>query len=179
MDHRVEKILLTTEEIQEGIVKAANWIDQNYANKELVLIGLLKGCLPFFGQMISHIKTDCLIDCMMVSSWEGKTNAISEPKIIQDVTENITNKHVLLVDEIIDSALTLKYVEEYLQKKYKPASIKMICLLDKPGGRKIDLNPAYSCFEVENKFVVGYGCDFEGKLRNLPYVGIFKQEKNK
>ena len=175
MDHRVEKILLTSQQIQEGIIKAANWVDKTYANKELILVGLLKGCLPFFGQMISHVKIDCLIDFMSVSSFQGHTVAQTEPTITQDITENITNKHVLLVDEIIDSALTYKYVQDYLKKKYNPASVEMICLLDKPEGRKIKLDPAYSCFEIENKFVVGYGCDVGGKMRNLPYVGIFKQ----
>lgn len=177
MDHRVEKILLTTEEIQKGIIEAANWVDKTYQNKELVLVGLLKGCLPFFGQMISHIKTDCVIDFMTVSSFQGKTEAVTKPKISHSLTENITNKHVLLVDEIIDSALTLKSVREYLKKTYNPASVEIICLLDKPGGRKVELKPAYRCFEIENKFVVGYGCDYDGKLRNLPYVGVFKQEK--
>lgn len=177
MDHRVEKILLTTEEIQKGIIEAAKWVDKTYQNKELVLVGLLKGCLPFFGQMISHITIDCLVDFMTVSSFQGKTYGVTEPKISHNISENITNKHVLLVDEIIDSALTLKYVKEYLMKNFNPASVEIISLLDKPAGRKVDLKPAYRCFEIENKFVVGYGCDYEGKLRNLPYVGVFKQDK--
>lgn len=177
MDKRVEKILLNTEEIQEGIKKAGQWVDDHYKDKDLILIGLLKGCLPFFGQLISNITIDCLIDFMSVSSWRGSTEAQTLPLITQGISENIMNKHVLLVDEIIDSALTLKYVKEYLQEKYKPLSVEIITLLDKPEGRKVDLQPIYRCFEIENKFVVGYGCDYQGKLRNLPYVGVFKQDK--
>lgn len=177
MHERVEKILINTEEIQEAIKKAGKWVDSEYKGKDLVLIGLLKGCLPFFGQLISNISIDCIIDFMSVSSWKGKTTAQTLPLITQGITENIKDKHVLLVDEIIDSALTLKYIREYLQEKYKPLSVEIITLLDKPMGRKVSLQPIYKCFEIENKFVVGYGCDYQGKLRNLPYVGIFKEEK--
>ncbi len=176
MDKRVEKILITREEIQKGIIKAGEWISEQYKNKELVLVGLLKGCLPFYGQLASYITVDCIFDTMLVtSSWKGDTRTHIQPKIKLDITENITNKHVLIVDEIVDSALTLKHVKDYLISKYNPASVETITLLDKPGGREINFNPTYSCFSVENKFLVGYGCDIDGKLRNLPYVGIYKQ----
>ncbi|MCF0217510.1 MAG: hypoxanthine phosphoribosyltransferase [Malacoplasma sp.] len=176
MDTRVEKILLTYDEIQAGIIKAAKWIDQKFKDKDLILIGLLKGCIPFYGQLASHITIDCLLDTMTISSYKGNTERTTLPHIYQDVTEDIKDKDVLIVDEIIDSAYTLQYVKDYLNKNYGPKSISILTLLDKPEGRKIDLNPDYSCFQIENHFVVGYGCDYQGKLRNLPYVGIFKQK---
>lgn len=176
MDNRIEKILITNRQLKKGIKKAAKWIEETYSNsdKDLVLIGLLKGCIPFYGQLISYIKMDLIMDFMVVSSFKGQDKAIGLPEIITDIVSDIKDKDILLLEDIIDSGYTIKFVTEYLAKR-KPNSIKVMSLLDKKAGRKVDFKPDYYCFDIEDKFLVGFGLDYKEKMRNLPYVGIFKK----
>lgn len=178
MDFRIQEILITENQINEATKKAAKWVDENYKNKNLVLLGLLKGCVPFFGRIMTEITVDFETDFMTVSSFKGKTVASTVPEIISDLTIDIENKDVLIIEDIVDSALTLFEVKKYLYSK-KAKSVAILTLLNKQAGRKIDLNPEYKCFEVENKFLVGFGLDYEEKLRNLPYVGVFKTNNDK
>lgn len=178
MDYRIEEILISSEEIKEGIKKAAKWIDDNYSksNRDLVLIGLLKGCIPFYGQLISYVKTDLIMDFMVVSSFKGAEKATGLPEIVTDIYTDIKDKDVLLLEDIVDSGYTIKFVQEYLLKR-QPHSIKVMSLLDKKAGRKVDFHPDYYCFDIEDKFIVGFGLDYKEKLRNLPYIGVFKNKK--
>lgn len=178
MDKRVEEILITKWQIDEGLKKAAKWIDETYkdSKKDLILVGLLRGCVPFYGQLLSLIKTDVITDFMLVSSFDGEDVRISEPKIIVDVQLSITDKNVLLVEDIIDSAKTITYVIQHLKQK-NPHSIKVISFLDKKAGRQCEFKLDYYCYDIEDKFLVGYGLDYKEKLRNLPYVGVFKSNK--
>lgn len=171
----VEKILINSRQIKKGIKKAAKWIDENYAGKDLVLIGLLKGCIPFYGQLIANIKTDLVMDFMVVSSFKGQEKATGMPEIVTDIYTDIKGKDVLLLEDIVDSGYTIKYVQEYLQKR-NPNSIKVMSLLDKKAGRKVDFKPDYYCFDIDDKFLVGFGLDYKEKLRNLPYIAIFKKD---
>lgn len=178
MDSRIQEILISEKEIDEAVKKAAKWVDENYKGKDLVLLGLLKGCIPFFGRIMTAITIDFVTDFIVVSSFKGKTVAVGEPEIVTDMTIDIENKDILIIEDIVDSALTLHEVKKYLYAK-KAKSVAILTLLNKQAGRKVDLNPEYKCFEVENKFLVGFGLDYDEKLRNLPYVGVFKTDNKK
>lgn len=177
MDPRIEEILITEEEINSKVKDAGKWVDETYKGKALVLVGLLKGSIPFFGRLMTAISIDFETDFMVVSSFKGQLKSVGLPEIVTDIKADITDKHVLLVEDIVDSAYTLKYVSEYLYKKGAKV-VDIITLLDKPSGRKVDIKPNYRLFEVEDKFLVGFGLDYQEKMRNLPYVGVFKRKKD-
>lgn len=174
IDDRIERVLISEQEINDAISKTAQWINENYKGKELVLVTILKGSIPFVGALIPKIKIDFTIDYLCISSFKGGTKAVCDPEIITNITSNLVGKDVLLVEDIVDSGKTIKCVMDLLIDQ-KCKSCKLITLLDKPDGRVVDLVPDYSCFTIENLFVVGFGLDYEEKLRNLPYVGILKE----
>lgn len=167
-----KNILISNYQINKAIKKAAKWINENYDGKTLVLIGLLKGCIPFFGQLITKIKVNLIIDFLVVSSFKGENKSQGKPKIITNILTDIKDKDVLLLEDIIDSGYTIKYVVEEFQK-FKPRSIKVMSLLNKQEGRKIDFKPDYYCFDIPNKFIVGFGLDYKEKERNLPHIMVF------
>lgn len=173
----VKEILISKKEIQKGIKKAAKWVDDHYKdiNEEVVLIGLLKGSIPFIGQLVTDIERDVVLDFMVVSSFKGKNKAQGKPEIVTDINTNIKDKHILLVEDIVDSGYTIKYVQDLLYKR-KPKSIKIISLLDKPSGRKVDMKLDYACFQIPDKFIVGFGLDFKEKCRNYEFIGVLKDE---
>lgn len=175
-DSRIKEILITEEEINREIKKAGKWIDNNYKNSDLILIGFLRGCVPFFGRLMTSITIDFVTDFMVWSSFKGQDSRQTKPEIITDILIDIKGKDVLIIEDIIDTAETLHYALEHLKKK-QPKSIKILTMLNKQEGRKVNLNPDYTCFDVENKFLVGFGLDYKEQLRNLPYVGVFKTSK--
>ncbi len=175
IDKRIERVLISEEEIQSAIVDVANWINKNYQDKDLVLVTILKGSIPFVGSLIPKITIDFSIDYLCVSSFKGETCAQSLPEIVTNLSSSLEGKDVLLVEDIVDSGRTIKLVMEALSKQ-NCNSCKLITLLDKPGGRVVELLPDYSCFKIDNLFVVGFGLDYKEKMRNLPYVGILKKE---
>ncbi|MBD5446045.1 MAG: hypoxanthine phosphoribosyltransferase [Mycoplasma sp.] len=176
IDDRVEEILISNEELKKGIKEAANWIDINYTSKEPVLIGLLKGCIPFYGHLITLIKTDFTTDFMVVSSYKGTDKTNGKPEIVTDIYTDINNKDVILIEDIVDSGYTIKFVKEYLYQR-NPRSVKVITLLDKKEGRKVEFEADYKCFDVENKFLVGFGLDYQEKCRNLPHICVMRKDK--
>lgn len=176
MKEKTAEILISTEQLEEGIKKAAQWVDETYQDSVPVLIGLLKGCIPFYGHLITSIKIDFTTDFMVVSSYKGNDKAVGVPEIVTDIYTDIKGKDVLLVEDIVDSGYTIKYVKEYLAKR-GAKSVRLLTLLDKKEGRKVEIEPDYLCFDVENKFLVGFGLDYDEKYRNWPYVGVFKKEK--
>lgn len=175
-DDRVEEILIHNDELKKGIEKAASWIDKNYFGKEPVLIGLLKGCIPFYGHLITLIKIDFTTDFMVVSSYKGTNKSSGKPEIVTDIYTDISDKDVILIEDIVDGGYTIKYVKEYLSKK-NPKSVKVITLLDKKEGRKVEFEPDYKCFDVADKFLVGFGLDYQEKCRNLPHICVMKKIK--
>lgn len=172
----VERVLYTQEQLETRIAQLAELINRDYKkSKDLILVGLMKGSLPFMMQLIKFVDIDCRLDFLTVSSYNGKTHSSGSAKIILDMAQDIENKDVLIIEEIIDSGITLARVKELLSSR-KPNSLKIMTLLDKKANRINDLEPDYSGFECEDEFVVGFGLDYDEKLRNLPYIGVFNKK---
>lgn len=175
MQNDIERILLSEEEIVAKVKELGSQLTKAYTGKELLVVGILKGSNVFMSDLIRQIKLPLKIDFMMVSSYGNATQSTGVVKIIKDIEQNISGKHVLIVEDIIDSGLTLKYLTEMLQTR-KPASIKLCTLLDKPARRKENVDVDYVGFEMPDEFLVGYGIDYAEHYRNLPYIGILKPE---
>lgn len=174
---RIKKVLITREEIEAKCVELANWVNETYKDSDdLLLIGLLKGSVPFLAQLIKDVTVDHALDFMTVSSFGGGTVSTGNLKIVMDLKNDIFNKDVLLVEDIVDSGLTLSTIVANLQQR-KPRSLKVITLLDKPSGRKVNFEADKTGFVVPHEFLVGFGLDLKEKLRNLPYIGIFDETK--
>ena len=175
MEQDLKKILLDKNVIQEKIVKLGKQISQDYKNKKPILICILRGAVIFLSDLMRSIEMPVKIDFMSISSYGDSTQSSGVVKIRKDIDMDIQNEHVIIVEDIVDSGLTLDYIFRYLQK-HNPASVKICTLLDKPEAHKTDLKLDYVGYEIENEFVVGYGLDFAEKYRNLPYIGILKKE---
>ena len=172
-DKYFAKVLITEKEINEKIIELAKWVDDTYKDsKDLILVGLLKGSIPFMAKMMNHIEISHQIDFMILSSFDGKTESTGNIKLIMDLKQDIFKKDVLLVEDIVDSGRTLSKVVKLLEQR-NPNSIRVITLLDKPEGRVVEFTPAKFGFEVPNEFLAGFGLDVKEKLRNVPYIGIF------
>lgn len=169
----IGKPLLTVEQIQSRVSALAEKISKDYEGKEIIVIGLLKGCFIFMSDLIRQIKVPVVIDFMVASSYMQTTTS-GEVKIHCDIREDIENKHVLLIDDIIDTGISLNLVRERLLMK-NPASLKLCVLLDKKERRIVEVPVDYIGFEIPNEFVVGYGLDYENNYRNLPHIAIFKK----
>ncbi len=165
---------LTTDQIHERIVKLAERISKDYSGKEVVTIGILKGSFMFFADLVRALKIPVTVDFIVASSYL-KSTSTGEVKIHYDIREDIAHKHVLLIDDIIDTGISLNYIRERILSK-NPSSLKICILLDKKERRIVDVPVDYVGFEVPNEFLVGYGLDYDNKYRNLPYIAIFKKE---
>lgn len=175
MDRDIEKVLLTEEQIQKRIDELGEILTRDYMDKNPVIVGVLKGVVVFYADMIRKIRVPCQIDFMWISSYSG-TNS-SQMILRQDLTADIKGRHVLILEDIYDTGRSLQFTVEQLKAK-EPASIKICTLLDKPERRLpgITLEADYTGFVIPNEFVVGYGLDYNERYRNLPYVGILKSE---
>ena len=149
-------------------------ISEDFAGKDPVFVGVLKGCFIFMADLMRHVSIHCSVDFMAVSSYAGTTST-GAVKILKDLKSDIGGRHLILVEDILDSGVTLNYLKNYLLVR-KPASITVATLMDKPARRKADIYADYSCFEVPDAFVVGYGLDYNERYRNLPYIGVLKPE---
>jgi hypoxanthine phosphoribosyltransferase len=174
MQERIERVLLDQMQITERISEMGKEISQDYQGKELLLIGVLKGAFIFLADLVRAIDLPIALDFVAVSSYGHSTETTGVVRIIKDVDYPVTGKHILLVEDIVDSGLTLKYLAQVLAEQ-KPASLKLCALLDKPERRKVSLDVDYIGFSIPNEFVVGYGLDYNGKYRNLPFVGTITQ----
>ena len=175
MEHDIKQIILTEEQIREICINLGQRITKDYEGKKLLIVGFLRGCVPFLAELIKHINLPLEYDFMHVSSYTG-TQSTGNVKINHDLSGDIYGVHVLIVEDIVDTGTTLSSIIPMLQSR-KPKSIEIATLLDKPEGRKVEnMNPKYIGYQVPNLFVVGYGLDYEGKYRNLPYVGVLKEE---
>ena len=170
----LERVLLTEEQIRTKTAEIGRRITEDYAGKNPIFVGVLKGCFIFMADLMRTVEVPCSMDFMSVSSYSG-TSSTGAVKINKDLSEDILNRHVILVEDILDSGVTLNYLKQYLSVR-KPASIRIATLLDKPSRRKADIGPDYVCFEVPDAFVVGYGLDYNERYRNLPYIGILNRD---
>ena len=176
MHRDIEEILLTEEQIKTRIKELGEELTREYAGKDPVIVGVLKGVVIFYSDMVREIKVPCQFDFMWISSYAG-TNSTGNMVVKRDVSADIKGRHVLILEDIYDTGNSLDYTYKHLLSK-EPASLKVCTLLDKPERRKegITLQPDYTGFVIPNKFVVGYGLDYNEHYRNLPYVGVLKPE---
>lgn len=166
------KVLISKETLEERIKEMAEQIEKDYEGKEIVLIGILKGSVMFMTELAKNIKNDIALDFMDVSSYEG-TESTGRIKINKDIRDSIEGKDVIIVEDIVDTGRTLTYLKEYLKQK-KAKSVKIATMLSKPSRRVVEIDADYLGFEIEDKFVVGYGLDYNEKYRNLPYIGYIE-----
>ena len=175
LEKDILEILLTEEQIQEKTNELGAMLTADYADKFPLAIGILKGAMPFMSDLMKRVDTYIEMDYMDVSSYGNATVSSGEVKIVKDLNTSVEGRDILIIEDIIDSGMTLSYLVD-LFKYRKAKSIKIVTLLDKPTGRKVDLEADYVGFIVPDAFVVGYGLDYAEKYRNLPYVGVLKKE---
>ncbi len=167
----LDRILLTREQIAEGIRAMGQRITRDYAGRPPVMIGILKGAVVFFSDLIREIDLPVTLEFMAISSYGSSTKTSGVVKIVKDLDRDITGQHVLIVEDIVDTGLTLTHLKEVLNTR-NAASVSIVTLLDKPARRKVPLKVEYSCFDIPDAFVVGYGLDYDEKYRNLPDIGV-------
>ena len=174
MRQDIEKVLLTEEELAARIRELGAELTEEYRGKDPVVIGILKGVVPFYAAMTQAMDAPMQQDFMCISSYDG-TQTTGKVKIAKDLSVNIAGRHVLLLEDIVDSGLTLQEVVKILKDR-GPADLKVCTLLDKPSGRKVEFTTDYTGFVIPDGFVVGFGLEYNNHYRNLPFVGILKKE---
>ena len=174
MQNDIEGVLISAEEIEVKVAEIGRRITEDFRDKDPIFVGVLKGCFIFMADLMRHVDINCSMDFMAVSSYSG-TSSTGAVKINKDLGQDIEGRHVIIVEDILDSGVTLHYLKGYLLNR-RPASITIVTLMDKPARRKSNVYADYSCFEVPDAFVVGYGLDYNEHYRNLPYIGILKPE---
>lgn len=175
MTKDIERVLLSEEQIQQKVNELAATLSAEYADKDPIFVGVLKGVVLFFGDMIKRIDIPCQIDFMWISSYQGTTS--KQMVVKRDVSEDIKGRHVVILEDIFDTGNSLEFTYKHLLSK-EPASLKICTLLDKPDRRNptVTVKPDYTGFTIPNEFVVGYGLDFNEHYRNLPFIGVLKPE---
>ncbi len=171
----IERILITQDQIAQRVKEVAEKIDCDYAAKTPIIVSILKGSVMFFADLTRLLKIDINMDFMVVSSYGNSTCSSGNVQIVKDLSQSIEGRDVIIVDDIVDTGHTLACLKELLLKR-NPSSIKICALLDKKSRREVNLSPDYYCFDVANEFVVGYGLDYAEKYRNLPEIGVLKEE---
>ena len=169
----IQEILLTGEEIQAKVIELGEQLTTDYQGKNLLLLGTLKGAVPFIADLARAINLPLEIDYMAISSYGNSTQSSGVVRILKDLEGPVQNKHVLIVEDIVDSGLTLHYLMDVLRQR-KPLSLRVCALLDKLRERVKPVELDYTGFRIPNQFVVGYGLDYAQRYRNLPYIGILK-----
>lgn len=175
MKDDIKNVLLSTEDIEKRVKELGAQISSEYKGKKLLLISILKGSVVFLADLMRNLDIPVQIDFMVVSSYGSGVKTSGVVKIIKDLDISLEGMDILIVEDILDSGMTLSYIKELLQGR-NPSSIKIVTLLDKPERRKVDLKGDYVGFSVPDEFVVGYGLDYDEKYRNLPYIGVLKPE---
>ncbi|MBT8207785.1 MAG: hypoxanthine phosphoribosyltransferase [Acidimicrobiia bacterium] len=172
---KVGKVLISAEEIQEALVRVGRQITEDYAGKDLLMVGILKGAFVIMADLARHVDLPVEFDFMAVSSYGDATKTSGVVRILKDLDEEIEGRDVLIVEDIIDSGLTLQYLMKNLMVR-KPASLEIAAFLFKEGVDRPPLDVKYKAFNIGPEFVVGYGLDYQQKLRNLPYVGVMEED---
>ena len=175
LERAVGEILIDEETLSARIAELGTEVSADYQGRDLLLIGVLKGAVFFMADLMRHLTVQCEVDFMAISSYGASTDSSGIVRILKDLDINIEGRDVLVVEDIIDSGLTLSYLMRNLESR-EPASLEVCALMTKPARREIDVPVRYIGFEIPNRFVVGYGLDFGERYRNLPYVGVLSEE---
>ena len=175
LEQAVGEILIDEDALQTRIRELGAEVSADYGGKELLLVGVLKGAVFFMADLMRSITVPCEIDFMAISSYGASTDSSGVVRILKDLDINIEHRHVLVVEDIIDSGLTLSYLMRNLESR-APASLEVCALMTKPERREIEVDVRYVGFEIPNRFVIGYGLDFAERYRNLPYVGVLHDD---
>ena len=175
MDIAIKEVLISEEEIQEKTKELGALLSEQYKDKNPLIVGILKGALPFMADLIKQMPILLEYDMMDVSSYGSALTSSGEVKIVKDLDASIEGRHVIIVEDIIDTGRTLKYIQDMLMRR-NAKSVKIATLLDKPSGRVTNLDVDWKCFDIPDEFVVRYGLDYRENYRNLPYIGILKPE---
>jgi hypoxanthine phosphoribosyltransferase len=174
-EHDIESVLLSEEQIHARVVEMGAQISRDYEGKDPVLVGVLVGAMIFMADLMRHITIPCLTDLVAISSYGKESRSSGVVRIIKDLDESVESRHVVIIEDIVDTGLTLNYLVDSMRNR-NVASVKVAAMLDKPSRRLTNVNVDYVGFEVPDEFVVGYGLDFAQLYRNLPYVGILRPE---
>ena len=175
MEHDILQVLFSQQQLEQRVDEIAQQINRDYADKEILLVSVLRGSFIFMADLARKITRPCRVDFMSVSSYGKGTSSSGQVQITKDLSEDISGMHVIVVEDILDSGNTLSYLLRLLEQRH-PASIRLYTLLDKPDRRKVEVAVHYSGFTIPDAFVVGYGLDYAERYRNLPYIGILKPE---
>ncbi|MEZ4357470.1 MAG: hypoxanthine phosphoribosyltransferase [Eubacteriales bacterium] len=175
LEKDIKNVLLTKEQIEKRVAEMGKQISEDYAGKDIIMVGILRGAAIFYADLAREISLPVHMNFMAISSYDLSSISSGAVRINYDLEEDITGKDVIIVEDIIDTGLTLKYLYENLEAR-GPKSLKTCCCLDKPSRRKVEFKPDYVGFEVPDEFIVGYGLDYAQKYRNLEYLGALKEE---
>ncbi len=170
----IERVMFQEKEIEKRVLELAERISQDYAGKELLLVGVLKGSVVFTADLLKRIQIPCEIDFIAVSTYGNSTETSGVVKILKDLDHSVEGKHVIIVEDIVDTGITLKYLLNYFKSK-NAESVEIITLLSKEARRATDVKVKYIGFNIPDEFIVGYGLDYAEKYRNLPYIGVLKE----
>jgi hypoxanthine phosphoribosyltransferase len=171
----LSEILYSEQELSARVKTLAAEIDAAYFGRQILLVGILKGSFIFLADLCRALTCDCRFDFLIVSSYGNRTESSGVVRIVKDLSVNIENLDVLIVEDILDSGFTMRYIMEMMSLR-RPASLKLCALFDKPDRRKADIKADYAGFAIPDKFVVGYGLDYSEKYRNIPYLGVLSPE---
>jgi hypoxanthine phosphoribosyltransferase len=174
LEAAVSEVLIEEDALARRITELADEVSADYVDRDLLLIGVLKGAVFFMADLMRQITVPCEVDFMAISSYGGSTDSSGVVRILKDLDINIRDRDVLVVEDIIDSGLTLQYLMRNLRSR-EPASLEVCALMTKPARREIEIPVRYVGFEIPNRFVIGYGLDFAERYRNLPYVGVLNE----
>jgi len=175
MDNIIKEILVTEEQIQSKVKELGERITEDYQGKDLMLVGILKGAVMFLSDLARNINLPVMIDFMAVSSYGSSSESTGIVRIIKDLESSIDGKDILIVEDIIDTGLTLSYLTDNLRKR-RAKSVRIVTLLDKPERRKVEVTVDYTGFVIPDEFVIGYGIDYAEQYRNLPFVAALKED---
>lgn len=175
MRNDISHVLLTEEQLKSRVQELGAELARDYAGKNVIMVCILKGAVQFYADLTRAMDCQLEMDFMSISSYGNSTKTSGIVRIAKDMDTSITGRHVLIVEDIMDSGLTLNHLTKLLRER-QPASLKIVCLLDKPSRRECQITPDYCGFEIPNEFAVGYGLDYDGSYRNLPFVGVLKPE---
>ncbi len=171
----LEEVLFTEEQIQSAVEQLGERLSTDYEGKNPLFICVLKGAVMFMADLVKHVTIPMEMDFMATSSYGESSKSSGVVRILKDLDGSIEGRHVVIVEDIVDTGLTLKYLRDVLERR-QAASVRIVALFDKPEGRSVNIMPDYYGFTVPNQFIVGYGLDYAEQYRNLPYVGILKRE---
>jgi hypoxanthine phosphoribosyltransferase len=174
LEKYIEKVLISEEQIAVRAKELGAELTKDFDGKNPLILGILRGSIPFLAELVKRIDTQVEMDFMAMSSYHGGTKSSGEVKMIMDLDTPVSGREVIIVEDIIDTGLTLKYLKELLE--HRGAKVTIVTMLDKKAGRKVEIEPDYTGFDIPNEFVVGFGLDYDENYRNLPYVGVLKQE---